>query len=400
MALSFPTSYDILVVGLGAMGSAALYQLAKRGQRVLGLDRFHPPHQQGSSHGDTRITRQSVAEGACYMPLVQRANELWRAIEVDSGEELLVRNGLLLLEGSTGGGSIHGQMGFVTRTMALAQEHGIDHEVLDAAAMGQRFPPFRLRGDEVGYFEPGAGFLRPERCIAAQLALAERHGAEVRGGEAVIEFGADARGEGVVVSTPGGSYRAGRLVIATGAWIKPLLPAALWDRAQVYRQVLHWFPVADVAPFEARGFPTFLWVYGDGDEDFFYGFPALDGPGGGIKLATETFQHPIVDPQNREQQVDPAEAQDFFQRRIAGRLAHVEKGCLRSVSCMYTMLPEARFFIDEHPDYPQVTLVSPCSGHGFKHSAALGEAIAQRLVAESSQLDLSPFALKAFGATP
>ena len=169
--------FDTIVVGLGAIGSACLYQLAKRGQRVLGVDRYHPPHSYGSSHGETRITRQAIGEGEAYVPLVLRSHQIWRALEAETGLSLLETCGALILGDPDGAACHHGKTDFIRRTILAAERFGIAHEVLDAAAIQDRFPQFQLTGRETAYFEPGGGYVHPERCIEAQLAMARRHGA-------------------------------------------------------------------------------------------------------------------------------------------------------------------------------------------------------------------------------
>ncbi len=180
---------DVIVVGLGAMGSAALYQAAKLGARVIGIDRFIPPHDRGSSHGDTRITREAIGEGREFVPLVQRSNQIWEELEVATGRSLLTRNGALILASQSIYGDHHGSTSFLQDTISTAVEFGIAHEVLNADEIRRRYPQFKLSGDELGYFEPGAGFLRPEACIETQLALARQHGAEVFASETVLDIG-------------------------------------------------------------------------------------------------------------------------------------------------------------------------------------------------------------------
>ena len=165
-------AYDTIVVGLGAMGSATLLQLARRGQRVLGLDRHDPPHAWGSTHGDTRITRVGIGEGEDYVPLVQRSHQIWREIEAETGADLLTQCGALILAPGSSTAVVHGKANFVRRTIAAAERFGIPHEVLAPEDCTRRFPQFRLRGDEVVYHEPGGGYVRPERCVEAQLMLA------------------------------------------------------------------------------------------------------------------------------------------------------------------------------------------------------------------------------------
>jgi sarcosine oxidase len=275
-------SYDVVVVGIAAMGSAIVYQLAKAGARVLGIDRFAPPHVHGSTHGDSRITRLAVGEGAEYVPLAIRSHELWREIEALTGEVLLTVTGGVVIS-VPGGRGQHGADDFLATTIAAARAHGVRHEVLDSAALAERFGPFALCGDERGMFEPSAGFVRPEAAVAAQLRLAREQGAELRTGERVISAG-----ERRVV-TDAGMYTAETIVLAAGPWLTELRPE-LASAFTVSRQVLHWFALAPGAYEAHRDLPVFIWITGDGPEEFFYGFPAIDGPNGGLKVASEQFQ--------------------------------------------------------------------------------------------------------------
>ena len=192
---------DILVAGLGAVGSAALYQAAKLGARVIGIDRFSPPHDHGSSHGDTRITRQAIGEGRSFVPLVLRSNQIWQELEAATGRTLMTRNGALILAPMGVAGDHHGSTSFLEDTFAAADEFDIPHHRLDAAEIAARFPQFRLTGDEAGYYEPGAGYLRPEACIETQLAMARQHGAVIHTGETVLAIEGATAVEGVEVRT-------------------------------------------------------------------------------------------------------------------------------------------------------------------------------------------------------
>lgn len=377
--------YDVVVVGLGAMGSAALYQLAKAGARVRGIDRFAPPHAHGSTHGDTRITRLAVGEGAEYVPLAVRSHELWREIEARTGEALLTVTGgvVLAVPGSRGH---HGAEDFLATTVATAQAHDIAHEVLDSAALAERLPPFALTGEERGVFEPSAGFVRPERAVAAQLRLAREHGAEIATGERVI-----AAGEGRVV-TDAGEHSAGTIVLSAGPWMAELRPE-LAPLFTVTRQVLHWFDL-EPGTYEAhRDLPIFIWITGDGPEAFFYGFPAIDGPRGGLKVASEQFRATTT-PATCSREVAPGESEQLHARLLASRLPGLRPRTVKATACLYTSTADSRFVIDAHPGDDTLLIVSPCSGHGFKHSAAIGEAVAQRALTGVSTIDLQPFALR------
>lgn len=389
--------YDAIVVGLGAVGSATLYQLARRGARVLGIDRFAPPHAFGSSAGETRITRIAVGEGEAYAPLAARSHQLWREIEAQAGARLLTVTGALILGTRGSAARHHGVADFVGRTIDCARRFGTPHEVLDAAAIAARFPQLGLRGDEVACFEPGAGFVRPERCIAAQLELARRHGAAVVTGAPVLGFEAAGNGDAVEVRTADATFDAGQAVVAVGAWLPQLLDPALAAPFRVYRQVQYWFDVeAAHDRYTPDRFPVFIWMFGDGEHDYFYGFPAIDGPAGGIKLATEQYADP-VGPDAVDRSIREKEAHEMFARHVAGRLHGVQDQLVRAKACLYTTTPDRAFAVDRHPRLPRVLLASACSGHGFKHSAALGEAIAQQILDGRSRIDLRPFAFRRFG---
>ena len=364
--------FDAIVLGLGAMGSATLYQLAKRGLRVLGIDQFSPPHDRGSSHGDTRITRLAIGEGEQYTPLAMRSHEIWREIEAQTGADLLTTTGGLILSSAGPRGTCHGT-DFFDNTLAAAQSFGIRHEILDAREIRRRFPPFAVRDDEVGYYEHEAGFLRPEACVAAQLQLAGRLGAEIHRGEKALQFTQDAGA--VRLRTEQGEYSANRLIVTAGPWLPGLLGRTWAGRFTVRRQTLFWFDVP--GPLEAflpGRFPVFIWEQA-GQEQPIYGFPATDGPRGGVKIASE--QHGVATtPEAVQREVAQEEALALFERQIAPCFPDLSGECVKARSCLYTMTADFQFVIEAHPEYPQVTIASPCSGHGFKHSAAIGERLA------------------------
>ena len=249
--------YRAIVLGLGAMGSATVCHLARRGVRALGIDRFSPPHARGSSHGDTRITRLAIGEGTHYTPLARRSHELWRELERETRATLLRAVGGLFISSPTRQAVMH-VPDFFANTVAAAREHGIDHEILDAAAIRRRFPVFQVADDEYGYFEPGAGYLRPEACIAVHLETAERHGATLHRGETVTGF--DAAADGVVVVTDRGRYVADRLVVAAGAWLPTLVGRDVARHFRIFRQRLLWLAIdGDPAAFLPERCPVFIW---------------------------------------------------------------------------------------------------------------------------------------------
>jgi sarcosine oxidase len=388
--------YDAIVVGLGAVGSATLMQLARRGVRVLGIDRFDPPHNLGSSHGESRMSRCAIGEGGHYVPLVLRSHEIWRELEAITGETLLVQNGVLILAPREGGGEHHGKGDFLGATIASARAHGISHEVLAGDEVHRRFPQFRTTEADIGYWEPDGGFVRPERCIAAQLQVARQHGAEIMTSTAVSAIMPEAGGASVVAGRQ--TIACGQVVLTAGAWTPGLAPdAAARGRVAVYRQVLHWFDLDDPAAYAPDRFPTFIWMYGAASDDYFYGAPIPPGSTG-LKVATEQYDV-TSDPDALDRAVPPEEARAMFDRHLTGRLAGLRSASLRSTACMYTVTPGSAFIVDAAGS-PHVTFVSACSGHGFKHSAALGEALARRVVQEAGGPDLSAFALERLPAAP
>ncbi len=381
-------SVNTVVVGLGAMGSATAYQLAKRGATVVGLDRYAPPHTHGSTHGETRVTRQAIGEGEEYSPFALRSHEIWREIERETGTDLLTATGGLIISSRGTDATMH-VADFLGTTIAAARRYGIPHEVLDAKEIRRRYPPFQVADEETGYFEPGAGFVRPERSVAAQLLLAQRHGATLRLGEEVLEVPPE--GDGVIVATSAGDYRAEQAVLTAGPWLPELLAPEYARHFSVTRQVLYWFAPSDsVEPFLPEHFPVFIWEPA-GLPEAIYGFPAIDGAAGGVKMASAAYGE-RADPDQVRRAVGDEEIATMY-RLVERCFVGISPRCVRAATCLYTVTPDAGFVIDRHPHHPQIVLVSPCSGHGFKHSAAIGEAVAEWVTEGKSRLDLTPFAL-------
>ena len=336
----------------------------------------------GSSHGETRITRQAAGEGEAYVPLVTRSHEIWREIEAETGAELLVQCGVLVLAGQGVAANHHGKQDFVRKTIGLAQRFHIAHEVLDAAGIAARFPQFGVTGSEIGYFEPGGGYVRPEACIAAQLKLARGHGAHLRLDTQVVDMQPDGPGATAVTTAGGDRFMADRIVMAAGPWAAgpwtgALAAAPVFQRLRVCRQVLHWFEPEDPAAFAPGRCPVYIWMHGDGPTDYLYGFPIPPG-GEGVKIATEQYAD-ATDTDLVRREIEPAEQEDMFAQHVAGRIKGVGPRVLRSSVCMYTVTPDSGFVIDTLPGNERILLASACSGHGFKHSAGLGEAIARRV---------------------
>jgi len=374
---------DVIVVGLGAMGSAACYQLAARGVHVIGIDQYAPPHPWGSTHGDTRVTRLAIGEGREYVPLVRRSHELWREIEHATGTDLLTQSGVVVLA--------RPPSEFLDETRASALTYGIEHEDLANPEIRERFPMFTVDDEVVGYYEPEAGYLRPEAGVAAQLELARRAGADIHVNEHVERWSPDHAG--VTVRTDKATYRSEQLLLCAGAWIRDLFPEGR-DMFAVYRQLLYWFPIRERFE-ELRDMPAFVWDFGGQQEGFvhldgFYGFPAVDGPERGMKVAAELYERTTT-PDGRQHPATRTEIDRMYEQCIAPHLPWLGPEPLRTVSCLYTSTRGSRFVIDRHPAHDAVLIVSACSGHGFKHSPAIGEAVAQWLTDGEPDIDLSAF---------
>ncbi len=388
---------EVLVVGLGAVGSAALYQSAKLGARAIGIDRFNPPHDQGSSHGDTRITREAIGEGREFVPLAVRSTQIWQEIEAATGRNLLTRNGCLVLASPDVPGNHHGSTSFIQDTIAVAREFGIAHEILSTGELRRRYPQFRLRGDEIGYFEPGAGFLGPEACIETQLTLARHAGAQVITSETVVDCKPMPDGT-VEVTTNANVYAAAKVIVTAGPWIQQLLGPSYAQYFKIYRQVMYWFAVAGNAEqYTPRRFPVFIWIAGTRPRDMMYGFPVVDGPNGGVKIAAEQYDT-TVDPDAVPRTVSDAEISAMYTEYIAPHFPGITSKCVRTATCLYTVTPDAKFVVDTFQGCENIVFASACSGHGFKHSAALGEALALQALGRPSVIDLSAFSLRRFSA--
>jgi sarcosine oxidase len=384
---------DAIVVGLGAVGSAAAYQLARRGASVLGIDRHSPPHAFGSSHGDSRITRRAIGEGVQYNPLVARSNQIWRDIEAQTEDTLLTVTGGLWISSPARKAETHVR-DFFENTVAAAQAHDIEHELLNAYEIREMFPQFNVADNEIAYYEPGAGFLRPEVCVRAQLTLARELGAHLQIDE-TVEAISHAPGQ-VSVRTNRGEYEARHLILAAGAWLPALLEADLARYFTVTRQVMYWFAV-DAPPerYAPGEFPVWIWELQDRNH-VIYGFPQIDGPRSGVKVATEQYAEATT-AERAIREVSRREVSEMYTKLVAPYLPELDATCLKTAACLYTATPDFHFVIDRHPRMPNVIIASPCSGHGFKHSPAVGEALAQMVLDGRSELDLRFFALDRLG---
>ena len=376
-------TYDAIVVGLGGMGSATAYQLAGRGRRVLGLERFSPAHDKGSSHGRSRIIRQAYFEGPAYVPLLLRAYELWERLEGETGEELMTLSGGLMI------GRREDEL--VSGSMESARAHGLPYELLDAGEIRDRFPPFSPDPETVALYEEKAGFLRPEETVKAHLNRARSLGADLHFEEPVLSW--EASGEGVRVETKEGPYEAERLVISPGPWAAQLL-AELGLPLEVERQVMYWFePKNGREPFLPDRFPIFIWEPDDGN--MFYGFPAQDDDRG-VKAAFFRLGGVPTTPETIDRDVHQGEI-DLIRGYLAEHLPELAGRCLDARVCMYTNTPDEHFVISVHPEYDQVTIACGFSGHGYKFCSVVGEILADLATEGSTRhpIDLfSPERLK------
>ncbi|MFN8635791.1 MAG: N-methyl-L-tryptophan oxidase [Chloroflexota bacterium] len=375
--------FDTIVLGVGGMGSASVYHLARRGQRVLGLERFDIPHTMGSSHGVNRIIRLAYYEHPSYVPLLKRAYELWRELERHVGEQLLH------ITGSLDAGPADSQIFLGSR--ASCAEHNLPHEELSGAEVNRRFPGYRLPDSHAAILQPEGGYLLSERCIVAHVQAAQALGAEVHARERVL--GWEPKQDAIQVTTDHGVYEADRLIVSAGAWVGDLVPG-LKPVTSPERQVLAWLQPLRPELFAAERFPVFnLQV----DEGHYYGFPVCSVPG--FKFGRYHHLDEQVDPETidrepnlRDEQLLRAFAERYFPDGTGPTMA------LRA--CMFTNAPDEHFILDLHPEDSRVVVASPCSGHGFKFCSVVGEIAADLAEAGETRHDIGLFQLSRFTGQP
>jgi sarcosine oxidase len=363
-------SYQAIVIGTGGVGSAALFHLAARGARVLGLDRFPPGHDRGSSHGQTRIIRLAYFEHPDYVPLLRRAYELWEELGHRRGRPLYHEIGLLQI-GPPAGTVVSG-----VRRSAL--EHGLEIEELDAAEIARRFPGFRAADHWTGLFERRAGYLEVEACVVAHAEEAVRLGAELRTGLTV--HGWKSGKNGITVTTDAGDFHAERLILTPGPWAPQLL-ADLSLPLTVRRKHQFWYPAGPAYQAD-HGCPAYLFETPGG---VFYGLPQIDERG--LKAAEHTGGPLVSDPLSVDRTVDTAE-QARVERFLSAHLPGVSRPFARHSVCMYTLTPDEHFIVDRHPADPRVVLAAGLSGHGFKFTCVLGEALADLALSGATRLPI------------
>lgn len=372
-------AYDVIVLGVGAMGSATIYHLARRGRRVLGLEQFDIPHDLGSSHGVTRIIRLAYYEHPSYVALLKRAYELWRELEKGFGEQLLFITGSV-------DASLPEEMVF-RGSLQSCQQYDLPHEVLDGNQLAKRFPGYRLPASLHGVLQPEGGYLAPERCIVAHVTAAQAHGADVRAREAVL--GWEPTANGVRVRTPRGTYEAGKLVVSAGAWVGKLVPT-LAASAVPERQVLGWFQPQRPELFHPSRFPVFNLLV---EEGRYYGFPIHGVPG--FKIGCYHHFQEVIDPDQFDRGVHPRDEEVL---RVATRryFPEADGPTMALRTCIFTNTPDEHFLMDHLPGCPQVCVASPCSGHGFKFSSVIGEIMADLADSGQTRHDIWMYRFRAF----
>lgn len=370
-------THDTIIIGLGGMGSAVADHLARAGQRVLGFDRYDPPHTLGSTHGKSRIIRLAYMEDPAYVPLLRRAYDLWRELERDSGQALLTITGGLMV-GREDSEAVAG-------SLASARQHDLPHELLDAGAIRRRFPLFEVPDDYAALYEDIAGVLIPERCIETYLRRAAAAGADLRTGTTVSAWEPD--GDGVVVHASGESFRARHLVITAGPWAGDLLPEHA-PSLQPTRQIMHWFQPPDgIDRFMPGRFPVYVWEPPTGD--VIYGFPALDGPDGGVKVAIHHGgEETTADTADRD--VHDADVARI-RAALAERIPALNGNWLEGAVCLYTNTPDHDFLLGRHPHHDQVVLAAGLSGHGFKFASVVGEVLGELVLEGGTEHPIVPF---------
>lgn len=351
--------YDAIVIGVGGVGSAALAHLATRGAKVLGIERFESPNKLGSTHGQTRLIRMAYYEHPDYVPLLQRAYQLWGGLEQESGRTLY--HGCGILQVSPGDGSVY------PGVLASAAQHQLQVETLSEEEVRRRFPGFRIEEPLRAVFEPGAGYLMVEDGVTSYVEQAKRAGGTLLNGESVREW--RAVGGGVEVVTDRNQYSAKNLIVTAGSWANDFL-RDLGVRLEVVRKSLYWYEAEEDVYRPESGGVGFIYETSRGN---FYGFPQIDG--NGVKVAEHTGGHPVTDALQVNRDEDPAETVrvlDFLSRYLPG----VSPRKKAFATCLYTLSPDRRFIVDRHPEFPQVSFAAGLSGHGYKFASVLGEVLA------------------------
>jgi sarcosine oxidase len=370
-------TYDLIVIGVGGMGSATVYHAARRGLSVLGLEQFDIPHAQGSSHGVNRIIRLAYYEHPSYVPLLRRAYALWRELENVTGERLLIITGSI----DAGRADSHTIQG----SLLSCNQHHLPHELLDAAALRARFPGYQLAADMVGVYQADGGFLLCEKCVVAHVTAAQALGAEVHARERVVAWHAE--DQVVSVATTRGTYRARKLVVTAGPWARTMVPA-LQQIAVPERQVMMWTQPRKPEYFRLGAFPVFNF---EAPEGRFYGFPVYGIPG--VKVGKYHHRGERVDDPDRMDRECYPEDEGVLREGIRRYFPDADGPTMAMKACLFTNAPDEHFIIDRLPECPQVAVAAGFSGHGFKFCSVIGEIMTELVVDGATRLDTSLFRL-------
>ena len=388
--LSTNQIYDVIVIGLGAMGSATIYQLSKTNLKICGIDQYAPPHSWGSSHGESRITRQTIGEEESYIPLVQESNKIWKTMEQESGQELFHKSGGYVLGHENSNMLFHNTKDFIARLVELAKKYNINYALKTADDIRREIPMLQVTPDTIGFYEPDAGILYPEKIITAFLKLAEKNGASFLWNDKVTDWYFK---DGLIhIKTNLQEFVTKKAIFTTGPWIQDFLPNNLKPEVKVYKQEMFWFKPAFTKnksearySVEADAFPWIIWL-GKNLDDFRTFFPATKDGTKGIKFMTEQYTNE-VHPNRTHYFITDEQVRSVYEKYVQPSIKGITRTCLKRSACFYTVTKDARFLMDFHPACKSVLFASPCSGHGFKHSAAIGQLLAKNIRKDDGVFD-------------
>jgi sarcosine oxidase len=404
----------ILIIGAcGLVGSSAFYQAAKieaerpsstpstalfTSSSVVAIDQFTPGHVQGSSHGESRITRLAIAEGKEYVDLAKRSHDIWKEIETRTNYKYgtllnLTPAGGLIVGPSITPASYHGVENFAQQSALMAEEAKLSFDILKGDSLNRSFPQFKFPDDARGYTERTMGYINPDACIKSNLFLARQYRGELRCNEKVLSFEQLEGNKIKVITSKNGveyQYLTDKLIIAAGPWLNNLIEQ---EELKVFRQVVYWFTVhsSAISNYTKEVFPTFIWSFDS--EKMVYGFPIMKQGETTIKLGAESYAT-VTTPETVERRVSQQEINDFYDKVVRPNFLGITSECVKAEVCLYTVAPNSKFVVDFLPGYKDnVIVASPCSGHGAKHAAALGEAVAQQSLLGDSKIPV----IKLFG---
>lgn len=390
--------YDYIVVGLGIVGSATLYNLSQSGYKVLGIEQFTPAHAKGSSHGGSRVIRKAIGEGEEYVDLALHSYDLWRELEKTANTDLLhITGGLYMASAGKNGVpelALNGSDDFLTDTMNRAKRYHIKHSILTANDIRKKFPQFNLKGDEIGYYEYDSGFLLPEKCIVSYLNQSQKNNADVLTNCKISSITVKP-GKGVELKSDSSTFFASRVVLSAGPWIGELLGSKYSSIFTVYKQIVYWYDLQQsYSNYTEDKFPIFLWF--NNGTDSFFGFPAMDGKKGGIKIVPTNEYYKVDAPTSSNPKITSSFIKKIYDYNFNGFLHGIGDKCLKYDTCLFTCTKDKKFIIDVHPEHPEIIIASPCSSHGFKHAPAVAELIARLTLNTVDKTKLKPFSIQKY----